>query len=53
MIGRKRIIGRKHMIGKKSMLKIAAVALLASTGWASAKTVCYVWLAQQDFAKSS
>ncbi|RUV19792.1 sugar ABC transporter substrate-binding protein [Mesorhizobium sp. M7A.F.Ca.MR.245.00.0.0] len=31
------------MIGKKSMLHVAAVAaVLASTGWASAKTVCYV-----------
>lgn len=37
------MIGRKHMIGKKSMLHVAAVAaVLASTGWASAKTVCYV-----------
>lgn len=37
------MIGRKHMIGKKSMLHAAAMAaVLASTGWASAKTVCYV-----------
>ena len=30
------------MIGKRSLLSIAAAAILASTGWASAKTVCYV-----------